>query len=155
MPWENFKIWRGKLPHWRADNVTYYATFRHRRALTEAECKILYRNLVRTEGRRFHLEILCVLPEATEMIFAVLPNSKGENYELSKVIETAKRKAGKTIIENTGERFPPFYEESFDRIIRDDAELEERFEAILDSPVSAELAEDPEDYSWLFVAHHE
>ena len=33
--WANFNVWRGRLPHWRADDVTYYATFRHRRDLDE------------------------------------------------------------------------------------------------------------------------
>ena len=29
--WKGFHIWKGRLPHWRADDVTYYVTFRHKR----------------------------------------------------------------------------------------------------------------------------
>jgi hypothetical protein len=129
MPFKNFKMWRQRLPHWRADDVTYYATFRHRRELSEAERKVVFQNLCKSHGRRFELVLLCVLPEQTELVFRVMDSSKGEPYELSKV-------------------------KSYDRIIRDDAELEERFQSILDSPVKHELCEDPEEYGFLFVADH-
>lgn len=150
--WKNFQIWRGKLPHWRADDVTYYVTFRHSRALSDKERQVLMRCLLRPEGRRWDLLILCILPETTELMFRVREAPTGRPYELSEIVEKAKTKAGKFIIKNTGERFPPFYHESFDRIVRDDAELEEKWNAILESPVKAELCEDPEDWDGLFVA---
>lgn len=151
MRFSNFKIWRGKLPHWRADDVRYFVTFRHRRALDEAERRVLFKYLIRPEGRRWDLVILCVLPEKTDLIFTVREGRGGEPYELSDVVESAKRKAGNVIIKNTGERFPPFYAESFDRIIRDEAELEDRWNEILESPVTAELCEDQEEYDFLYV----
>lgn len=152
MKFKNFSIWRKKLPHWRADQVTYFVTFRHRRELDEAERRVLYRLLMRPEGRRWDLVILCVLPGATELMFQVKESPKGGAYELSDIVERAKTKAGNLIIKNTGERFPPFYAESYDRIVRDDAELEEHFQRILYSMVTAELAEDPEEWEALYVA---
>lgn len=150
MRFENFSIWRNKLPHWRADHVTYYVTFRHRRELSEAERLVLYRQLIRPEGRKWDLSILCVLPDTTELVFQVHEGPKG-TYELSEIVEKAKAKAGKLIIKNTGERFPPFYTESYDRIIRDEGELDEHFQRILFSMVNAELAEDPEEWQTLWV----
>ena len=147
-------MWRGHLPHWRADDVTYYVTFRHRRVLDEAERRALLKFLLRPEGKRWDLMILCILPDKTDLIFDVRPDRNGRPYELSEIVEQAKRKAGALIIKNTGERFPPFYSESFDRIIRDDAELEERWDEILSSPVNAELCEDAEEYDSLWVANH-
>lgn len=150
--WQNFRIWRGRLPHWRADDVQYYVTFRHRRALTEKERLLLLRALLKPEGKRWDLMILVVLPETTELIFTVREAPTGAPYELSEIVEKAKTKAGKLIIKASGERFPPFYGESFDRILRDESELEERWNAIFQSPVDFELAESPEDYDTLFVA---
>ena len=150
--WENFKIWRGRLPHWRADDVTYYVTFRHRRELSDFERGILQKFLLRPEGRRWDLMILCVLPEVTEMMFSVRQSPDGEPYELSDILEKAKLKAGKQIIAKSGERFPPFYTESYDRIVRDEGEIEERWQAIFDSPVRLELVEDSDAYAYLFVA---
>ncbi|MEA2553536.1 MAG: hypothetical protein QOJ65_1712 [Fimbriimonadaceae bacterium] len=148
---KNFSVWRGRLPHWRAEEVTYYVTFRHRRALDEAERRYLLQALVRPDARRWDLLIACVLPEATELMFVVRDAPSGQPYELSNIVEKAKAKVGRLIIKNTGEKYPPFYAESYDRILRDQAELEERWQAILESPVSAELAEDPEDYEGLYV----
>jgi len=152
MSFKNFKIWRGRLPHWRADDVTYFVTFRHRRALDAGERDLLLRLLVKPDGRKWDLLIVCVLPEKTDLIFKVLARVEGKAYELSDIVEKAKTKAGKLIIKKTGERFPPFYAESYDRIIRDEIELEERWEELFEAPTTHELAEDPEEYAGLWVA---
>lgn len=149
MPFRNFSIWRGRLPHWRADDVTYYVTFRHRRALSDDEAVLLFRGLLKPDARQWDLLILCVLPETTELIFKVNESPTGRPYELSDVLEKAKAKAGRTIIKKSGERFPPFYGESYDRIIRDEAELEEHWNRIAQSPLDAGFGE---DYVPLWVA---
>lgn len=155
MPWQNFSIWHGRLPHWRADSVTYYVTFRHRRPLEEPERRLLLGNLLKTQGRQWDVLILCVLPEKTELIFKVLESPKGELYELSDIVEKAKTRTAKEIQKRTEERFSPFYGESYDRILRDDAELQTFWDAILESPVQAELVQDPEDYDALWVSELE
>ena len=151
MKFKNFSIWRGRLPHWRADDVRYYVTFRHRRELTEAERNLLLRALLRPDAKQWDLMILCILPAQTELIFSVRERPTGQPYELSEVVEKAKNKVGRAICKKTGERWPPFYNESYDRIIRDEAELEERWQAILDAPVNAELSESPGDWDGLWV----
>jgi hypothetical protein len=151
VPFKNFSIWRGRLPHWRADNVTYYVTFKHSRPLDEPERGMLFRALTMPDGSKWDLLLLCVLPERTELIFRVREGMDGRPYELSQIVEKAKSKVGKAIVKKTGERFPPFYAESYDRIIRDEAEMEERFKDIVQSPVNEELAEDPEEYPCLWV----
>lgn len=152
MPWQNFSIWRGRLPHWRADDVTYWVTFRHKRDLEDWERNLLFTALMRPEGRRWNLVILCILPGETNLLFTVNEAPSGEPYELSNVVEKAKTKVGKVIVKRTEERWPPFYQESYDRIIRDAEELEAKFMEILESPVKHELVEDPEQWDCLWVA---
>jgi len=151
--WDNFHIWRGRLPHWRADDVTYYVTFKHRRPLTEPERVILFKDLLKPDGRKWNVDILCVLPEQTDLLFRVESDREGRPYELSDIVEKAKTKAGKRIMKLTEERYPPFYTESFDRIVRDESEEGMLFEVILAGPVDHELCEDPEDYRTLWVAN--
>lgn len=151
MRFKNFRIWRGKLPHWRADDVTYYVTFKHSRPLDDEERQTLLNVLLNSEGRTLLFHIACVLPEKSEMLFKLNSVSAPGREEFAKVIEGAKRKAGKRITKQTGERFPPFYEESYDRIVRDEAEFEERLSGILESPLSAGLAQEPSAYAQLFV----
>ncbi len=144
MRFNNFSIWRGRLPHWRADGVRYYVTFRHRRELASEECQLLFRHLLRPDGKKWDLTILCVLPGATELIFEVHDAPTGRPYELSDILEKVKLMVGRQIIKKSGERFPPFYGESYDRIVRDDAELEEHWNRIFDSSGQ-------EDYDFLWV----
>jgi hypothetical protein len=153
LAWQNFSIWRGRLPHWRADDVTYYVTFRHRRALDEAERRMLLRALIKPDGRRWDLLIVCVLPEVTELVFKVREAPTGAPYELSDIVEKAKAKVGREIIKRSEERFSPFYNESYDRIMRDEEELQSFWEKIFDAPVAHELAQDPEEYDALWVAN--
>jgi hypothetical protein len=141
----NFSIWRGRLPHWRADGVRYYVTFRHRRDLSADECHLLFRYLLRPDGKKWDLTILCVLPATTELVFEVHEAPTGRPYELSDIVEKVKLKVGRLIIKKSGERFPPFYSESYDRIVRDDAELEEHWNRIFQSP-------NDDEYDCLWVA---
>ena len=149
---KNFSIWRGRLPHWRADDVTYYVTFRHRRALVPEECVALLRALMRPDARKWDLIIACVLPETTELMFVVRENPAGAKYELSNIVEKEKGRVGRQIQKRTGERYPPFYAESFDRIVRDQAEFEERLLAIMRSPLDADLVQQAGDYAGLYVS---
>lgn len=149
--WSNFSIWRGRLPHWRADGVNYYVTFRHRRPLEDAEVQELFGALLKPQGRKWNVEVLCVLPEKTEMVVTLENSQNGEPFELSDVVEKAKSKAGKAIIKKSGERFPPFYTESYDRIVRDEDEMATTWETIVEASVKAGLCEDPEEYQFLWV----
>ncbi|MCW5936012.1 MAG: hypothetical protein KIT11_01730 [Fimbriimonadaceae bacterium] len=148
--WRNFSIWRGKLPHWRADGVTYFVTFRHRRPLSEDERQALFLQLLRANGRKWNLSLLCVLSEKTDLLVTVGESPGGEPYELSDVVEKAKTKAGKAIIRASGERYPPFYGESYDRIVRDDEEFEKFWLEIVDGPERHEGA-DVDEYEFLWA----
>lgn len=152
MRWKNFSIWRGKLPHWRADEVTYYVSFRHSRPLDERERSVLFAHLLRPEGKKWRLGALLVLAERTELLFTVREAPSGRPYELSHIVEGAKRKAGAAIVKKSGERWAPFYGESFDRIVRDEEELKDRLEAMLAAPALAGLAEKPEAFPTLYVS---
>lgn len=135
----NFRIWRGRLPHWRADGETYFATFRHRRPLEPAERGLLMKRLLASNTKRWEIQAAAVADSSTQLIFRMLLGSAGAELELSDVLEKAKRRAGNDIIKKSGERFSPFYTESFDRIIRDENEYEERLAELLD------LTEDDDD----------
>ena len=113
---------------------------------------MLFKELLRPDKRKWDLMILCVLPAETELIFTVREGMQGTPIEIADIVEPAKRRAGRKIIHNTGERFPPFFAESYDRIIRDEAELDERRESIYGSSVERELVEDPADYDALWVS---
>lgn len=112
----------------------------------------LLKALLQPNATRWNVLVVCVLPEATELMATVGTGRDGRAVELSDVVEPAKRRAAKAIVKATGERFGPFYDESYDRIVRDDAEFEERWNAIIESPVACGLASDPDRYPTLWLA---
>jgi len=123
--------------------VLYYVTFRHRRPLLDDERQWLLRGLLKTDGRALRLVGVRVDEEQTQMLFRVVGEKHDRPIELSDVIERVKTKVGKQIIKASGERWSPFYAESFDRIVRDDAELAE-----LQSAFDSDLPED-DGFIWL------
>ena len=152
MAWNNFSIWRGRLPHWRADDVTYWVTFNHKRDLIDSELLLLFRSLLRPEGKKWNLIVLCTLPGETHILFTVNRDRRDRPFELSDIVEKSKQKTGRAIIKKTGERWPPFYQESYDRILRDAAELESRLLEILELAAEASGHDDPDEYSLLWMA---
>lgn len=148
-------MWRGRLPHWRAEDEAYYVTFRHRRPLAEEERTSLMKELMRVQRRKLDILIACILPDQTDLIFRVEKGPDGEEYDLSDVIEKAKRRAGKSIIKTSGERFPPFWIESYDRILRDEEEMQTFWQAIFDGPAGLDHEQEPEEYEWLYVSESE
>lgn len=132
--------------------MVYYVSFRHRRPLEAVERDLLLATVTRVDGRKWELLIACVLPEKTDLMLTVMTDASGQPYELSDVLEGIKRRVGKKLIGKSGERFPPFTGESYDRIIRDDAELEEKWQAIFEAPIELELASEDDEYPHLWVS---
>lgn len=119
----------------------YYVTFRHSRELGEFERQDLYASLMKPQGRKWDVFALSVRESVTELLISMETDGDGRPHELSDVVEKAKQRAGKKIIKATGERYPPFYFESYDRIVRDEAELIDFLRAM--------VAEDDGLASWL------
>jgi len=132
--------------------VVYYVTFRHRRELQDDERQILMRMLLKPEGRKWDLQALTVGTEDSEIIFRVRTSPSGKPNEIADIVEPAKRKAGRRILAKTGEPYPPFYVESYDRIIRDNAELHERLENMIRKACENEGRDDPRDCLFLWLS---
>lgn len=150
MRWKNFQKWEGRLPHWRAEDVTYFVSFMHRRPLTDEECGLLFKSLVRLEGRKFETIALCVVPNSTALILLQDTPSRASD-DFGKVIDKVKTKVGRAIMGKSGERFPPFKDESYNRILRDQEEFEEHHLQVLEMPAEAEIVDDPDEYAHLWI----
>ena len=148
MKWGNGKIFRFGVVGFHIGELTMSSITLLFVVLTEAERQSVFRQLLRCQERGLELTIVCVLPEKSELMFKV--NSP---KDLSDIVEKAKTKAGKEIVKKSGERFPPFYAESYDHIVRDDKEFEEYWEQILSAPADMELVDDPGDYPFLYVPY--
>jgi hypothetical protein len=116
--------------------------------LDETERSHLFQQLLKPSTSKWSVELLCVFEERTELLVTMGHLPSGAEVELSDVLEKAKSKAGKTIIKASGETYPPFYSESYDRIMRDDQEVEDVYNKVL-----AETEGDSqEEYRFLWIS---
>jgi hypothetical protein len=137
---KNFSIWRQRLPHWRADEVTYYVTFRHRRELDVEECRHLFRRIQAL--RDLDVFALAVFTDHTELLARIAGQPRDD---LSAIIDKARKKVSKTSNKASGSTLPLFYNESYDHIVRDEAEYEEFCNNLL---VQVEALGDDQELVW-------
>ena len=142
--WDNFTIWKGRFPHWRADNVEYYVTFPHRKPLSLDQCNLLFGHLMRAHGRTFTYLALVVVPEKTEALLAV----DKEDTELNDVLI----KAQKRFIKAAKSEDRLFYAEPYDRIVRDEEERLKFLEGIMGAPEGSPHIESEDEWLSIFVA---
>ena len=146
---ENFRIWQGRWPHWRADGQSYYVSFMHKRPLDVQEMTRLFKALQKTFGLNSELIALSTRPNQTEVVFRS-KLGREEGFEFTAFLEKAKARAGKDIIAETGERFSLIGGESYDRILRDEVEFADHVQALYDASHEPDAVG-----SLLFVAHHD
>ena len=77
---------------------------------------------------------------------------RGE-FELSRITKGIKGVAAKLVNDSRGTRGQLWQDESFDRIIRDQAEFDEKLNYIVNNAAKAHLVVDPWEYEALYVRH--
>ena len=143
----DLKISNRHLPHWELAGSYYYITFRTRRgALSDKEQGLLKGLIIAGHKKYYQLVACIVMPDHVHMVLC--PN---DGVELSRVLKGIKGKSARAINRERGSSGTIWQSESFDRIIRDDSELLEKLNYILDNPVRAGLTTDPWQYEgWFF-----
>ena len=133
---------RRRLPHWKLDGSTYFVTFRLAGGeLSEAE-RILILDHVKSGNGKFYLLIAAVvMPDHVHLL--IQPT---DDYDLSRICKGIKGVAARLLNQHRGTRGKVWQEESWDRIMRNQSELDEKLEYMLNNPVKKELVVD----GWLY-----
>ncbi|MGE0000810.1 MAG: hypothetical protein AB7F50_00235 [Fimbriimonadaceae bacterium] len=148
--WKNFSIWHGRFPHWRADAVLYYVAIKHKRELDDEERQVLFREFLKPNDRKWTVRALVVTGEKSEALVSVHEAPHGAPYELGDIVRRAVQRSAKAIMARSGERWPPMYEEPFDRIMRDDEETSKFLDEML-ANVPCEGLDPVTGYQFCFV----
>jgi putative transposase len=138
---------RRHLPHWTLPGSTYYLTF-HLAAgvLTPAERRIVLDHLKTGHGRFYELAAASVMPDHVHVIL-----KPREGYTPSRIMKGIKGVSARllNLRRNTTGRM--WQEESWDRILRDATEYDEKLQYMYDNPVKAGLVADAAAYDgWYF-----
>lgn len=144
--------WRS-LPHWQESGSVYFITWRCRPGVTlvPEDRTIVLDSLRYWDQRKWDLYAAVVMPDHVHTLAQPLPGDDGMGtFDLSEIVHSVKSFSAHQINKLRGRKGPIWQDERFDRIVRDEGELQEKWEYIRHNPVKAGLAATPEEYPWLY-----
>jgi alanyl-tRNA synthetase/REP element-mobilizing transposase RayT len=151
------------LPHFERPWGKYAVTFttRERRSLTAAERDIVLECLLFPARRNhYQLYVACVMPDHVHLLFE--PQIKENDaegrtvfYSLSELLQNIKSISAHRVNASRGESGPVWEKESFDRLVRSESDLQEKFVYICKNPWTTGVVGPGEAYQWLWTSEDE
>jgi REP element-mobilizing transposase RayT len=138
---------RRNLPHIQVHDATYFITFRccEGVSLPESVREIVLSAMRFWHGRRIFLDAAIVMPDHAHAILRITDNST-----LSQILHSIKSYSANQINKQLSRQGPIWQDESFDHILRSEAEWEEKLQYVRENPVVAGLVEESSQYRWLW-----
>jgi REP element-mobilizing transposase RayT len=148
-PWnsEELIFKRRNLPHLQICGASYFVTFRSTIVLSPAARDLVLAEIRTCEEKYIYLDAAIVMPDHVHLMFRLFRQQK-----LSQVLRLIKGRSARHTNQLLMRQGKFWMDESFDHVIRNEAELEEKIEYMRQNPVKRGLVIQPEDYRWLFVA---
>lgn len=138
---------RRNLPHWTMEDSIYYVTFRSiTTPFTNAERKIILNHLLSGNPQFYTLFAAVLMPDHAHLLLKPQPG-----FSLSRIMKGIKGVSANLINQHrqtTGQHV--WQDESWDRIIRDAEEFQEKFEYMANNPIRAGLVKLLEEYTGWF-----
>ena len=159
---EGARYSRRRLPHFERAWGKYAVTFttHERHPLTSEERDLVLKSILYAhEHGQYELYAACVMPDHVHLLFE--PQIKENDaqgtpvfFSLSEIIQAIKSSTAHRINKLREVKGEAVWEkEWFDRLIRSDKDLEEKFEYVCRNPWDAGVADVDADYQWLWTPH--
>ncbi len=154
------KYSKRRLPHFERPWGKYMVTFstREKRQLTPSERDIVLASILYAhEHRQYQLYAACVMPDHAHILFEPQIKEQDENgktvfFSLSEIMHGIKSTTAHKINQAAKVTGVHVWEEdSFDRLIRSDSDLEEKFHYICRNPWDNGIVPLTENYRWLWT----
>jgi len=149
---------RRRLPHFEKPWAIYFVTFTtiNRRNLSPAARTIVLDALRHFNGQRYELFAACVMPDHVHILIQPWTNGKNEKDEtvfwsLGELMHSIKTFTARAINKIEGTEGTLWEEERFDRYVRGDSDLEEKFLYIINNPRGENLVGVDEEYAWVWT----
>ena len=146
------------LPHFEQPWAIYAVTFstRARRCLSPSARTVVLDALRHFHNQRYELFAASVMPDHTHFLFQPWPRERNEVGEpvfwaLADLLHSVKSFSAHEINRAENRSGPVWEKESFDRYVRSDGDLEEKFHYIVRNPWDAGVAAAGEDYAWVWT----
>jgi methionine synthase I (cobalamin-dependent)/REP element-mobilizing transposase RayT len=148
-----------RLPHFERPWGKYAVTFstRNHRQLATGERDIVLQSIVHgAVHNQYELYAACVMPDHVHLLFEPQVKEQGDSgdtifWSLTEILQGIKSTSAHRINKAAGKQGPVWEKESFDRLIRSERDLEEKFHYIARNPWDAGIVNQNEDYAWLWT----
>ena len=146
-----------RLPHFERPWAKYAIAFstRHRRHLSPQARDIVLESILRWKDHRYELYAACVMPDQVHLLIEPMVEGNDDDgdsifFSLSKILHSIKSFTSNKINKLERSSGPVWEGESFDRLIRSESDLQEKFKYITRNPWDAKVAAHHEDYPWVW-----
>jgi putative transposase len=144
---EKLVIRQHNLPHWQFGGSTYFITFGSLRGDLDTESRnIVMKHCVYDHGTKMNLHFGIVMPDHVHLILQPKEHTPKCWFDLSEILQGIKSVSSRNVNRHQNTKGVLWQDESFDRIIRDEAEYLEKLNYIYWNPVKAGLVAKPKDY---------
>jgi methionine synthase I (cobalamin-dependent)/REP element-mobilizing transposase RayT len=151
---------RRRLPHFERPWAKYAVSFstHSRRRLSEDERDLVLQSIIYGhEHNQYELYVGCVMPDHVHLLFEPQVKDKdnaGETvfWSLTEILHGIKSTSAHRINKATGINGAVWEKESFDRVIRSESDLQEKFSYICRNPWDSKVVEPNQNYPWLWTA---
>src|SRR6185312_344805 len=143
------------LPHIQSPGRIYHLTFRTQGVeLSEAARKAALDACLHWNGKKAEVHACVVMPDHVHLLLTpVTIADQSTSVSLTELLHSIKSYSANQINKLLRRKGSLWQDESFDRYIRSDADLEEKYNYIRDNPVKAGLVERFEDYRFLYLQY--
>lgn len=141
------KITRRHLPHWTLDGSIYFVTFRSKvPPFEENERRIILEHIKGGDGKFYRCYAAVVMPDHVHLLIQPM-----NGYTLSRVMSGMKGVSAYKINHHRHTKGTVWQHESYDRIVRDGDEFDEKLNYMYNNPLKAGLTDDPSTYiGWFY-----
>lgn len=156
-PVQKFTTKRRKLPHWQSPGQIYFVTFSARNGVEfiPENKDIILNSCLFGHRKKYLLYAVVVMLDHVHMLLQPLPlDNRDETkgfHNLSEILHGIKGFAAHKINELHKRKGSIWLAESYDRIVRDKKEFEEKLRYIYENPLKNNLVERSEEYKWLWL----
>src|SRR5947209_1640064 len=105
-------------------------------------------NILFDHGKRYDLVLAVVMPDHVHVLLCPRQRNTGTWYDLAGIMKGMKGASARKINQLLGTSGKVWQQESYDRIVRDEQELEEKIQYIWENPLRAGLVDDPERFEF-------
>jgi REP element-mobilizing transposase RayT len=161
-PGNGAHYYRRRLPHFEKPWAIYAVTVGTQkcRRLSAKARTIVLNSLRHFHKQRYELFAACVMPDHVHLLLQPWPKNNDANgsvffWSVSELMHSIKSFSAHKINEVEKKAGAVWEKERFDRYIRSDRDLKEKFHYILRNPWDARVAKQNEDYPWVWTQDDE